>query len=271
MIVAGNLFEPRRTRLLRWSGAAVFVVAGHICAAALTAMHWQVDNSPDPAEGAVAIELAAMPLSPRLDTPDVAHGPQVEEAKLSPQAAKEVKEDIDKELPKLEPSPLAPEPAVVLPTPKPVEEKKPEEDQRQEEIPTQQSETQASAAPLTTAPPPVDAPPAPVAPAPAPGLAASLARIKASWEKSLVSHLNRYKRYPDDARAHGVKGDVSVRFTLDRTGNVTAAQVVRSSGSASLDDEALAVLQRASPLPAPPDQVAGATFDLVLPIQFRIK
>ncbi len=69
----------------------------------------------------------------------------------------------------------------------------------------------------------------------------------------------------------GVKGDVSVRFTLDRTGNVTDAQVVRSSGSSSLDEEALAVLQRASPLPAPPDQVAGATFDLVLPIQFRIK
>jgi protein TonB len=256
---------------LRWSTAAVFVVAGHICAAALTTMHWQVDDSPDPSEGAVAIQLAAMPLSPRLDTPDVAHGPLVEEAKQTPEAAKEVKEDIDRELPKLEPSPLAPEPAVVLPTPKPVEEKKPKDDPPQEELPTQLSETQASAAPLTTAPPPVDAPPAPVAAAPSPGLAASLARIKASWEKSLVSHLNRYKRYPDEARARGVRGDVSVRFTLDRTGHVTAAQVVHSSGSVSLDEEALAVLQRASPLPAPPDQVAGATFDLVLPIQFRIK
>ena len=212
-----------------------------------------------------------MPQSPRLDTPDVAHGPLMEEAKQTPEAAKEVKEKIDQELPKLEPSPLAPEPAVVLPTPKPIEEKKPDEEQPQEERPTQQSETQASAAPLTTAPPPVDAPPAPVAAAPAPGLAASLARVKATWEKSLVSHLNRYKRYPNDARAHSVKGDVSVRFTLDRTGRVTGAQVVRSSGSASLDEEALAVLQRASPLPAPPDQVAGASFDMVLPIQFRIK
>ena len=50
-----------------------------------------------------------------------------------------------------------------------------------------------------------------------------------------------------------------------------ASRVVRSSGSSALDEEALAVLQRASPLPAPPAQVGGTTFDLTLPIQFRIK
>jgi protein TonB len=271
MIGASDLFEPRRARLLRWSSAAALVVAGHVCGAALATMNWQAYDTPDPADGAVAIELAPMPLSPRLDMPDLAHGPLMEEAKLTPQAAKEVKEEIEKELPRVEPSPLAPEPQVVLPTPKPVDDKKPEQDQAQEEVPTQHSETQTAAAPLTTAPPPIDAKAAPVAAAPAPGLGASVARIKASWEKSIVSHLNRYKRYPDEARVRGVKGDVRVRFILDRTGHVTSAQVVRRSGSTSLDDEALAVLQRASPLPAPPEQVTGTTFDLVLPIQFKIK
>jgi protein TonB len=270
MIGVSDLFEPRRTRFLRWSSAAALVVAGHVCAAALTAMHWQVDDAPDPADGAVAIELAPMLLSPRLDMPDLAHGPLMEEAKPTPQAAKEVKEEIEKELPKLEPSP-APEPEAALPTPRPDDQKKPEEEQAQEEVPTQHSETQTAAAPITTAPPPIEAKAAPVAAAPVPGLAASLARIKASWEKSIVSHLNRYKRYPDEARARGAKGDVKVRFILDRTGHVTSAQVVRCSGSTALDEEALAVLQRASPLPAPPEQVAGATFDLVLPIQFKIK
>jgi protein TonB len=271
MIGAVSIFEPRRTRLLRWSSAAALVVAGHVCGATLAMIHWHDDDTQDAAAGTVAIELAPMPLSPRLDTADVAPGPQMDEAKATPQAAKEVKEEIEKELPRVEPSPLAPDPQVVLPTPKPVDQKKPEEDQPQEEVATKHSETQAEAAPLTTAPPPVDAKPAPVASAPSPGISASAARAKASWEKALVSHLNRYKRYPNEARLHGIKGDVSVRFMLDRTGQVTAAQVVRSSGSSSLDEEALAVLQRASPLPAPPDQVAGATFDLVLPIQFRIK
>jgi protein TonB len=272
MTGAASPFESPSTRLLRWSGAAVLVVAGHVCGAALATINWQLDDPQDHAAGSVAIELAPMPLSPRLDTPDVAHGPLMEEARLTPQVAKEVKREIEKELPQVEPSPLAPEPEVVLPAKEPVEEAKPkEEEPPTEEVPTPRNEAQTLAAPLTTAPPPVDAPPAPVAAAPDPGLAAAMARARASWEKALVSHLNRYKRYPDAARARGAKGDVRVRFTLDRTGQVTAATVVDGSGYPALDEEALAVLQRASPLPAPPDQVAGATFDLVLPIQFRIK
>jgi protein TonB len=266
MIGASDLFEPRRTRFLRWSSAAALVVAGHVCAAALAAMHWQVADTPDPADGAVAIELAPMPLSPRVDMPDLAHGPLMEEAvhAAGSRGRRSRKGCLRSSTPLFGTT-------VVLPTPKPVDDKKPEQDQAQEEVPTQHSETQTAAAPLTTAPPPIDAKAAPVDAAPAPGLGASVARIKASWEKSIVSHLNRYKRYPDEARVRGVKGDVRVRFILDRTGHVTSAQVVRSSGSTALDEEALAVLQRASPLPAPPEQVAGTTFDLVLPIQFKIK
>ena len=67
------------------------------------------------------------------------------------------------------------------------------------------------------------------------------------------------------------KATSAVQFTIDRMGSLIASRVVRSSGSSALDEEALAVLQRASPLPAPPAQVAGATFDLTLPIQFRIR
>ena len=271
MIGAVAILEPHRVRLLRWSAAAAIAVAAHVCGATLAAMHWQDEEAQEDAAGPVAIELAPMAMSPRLDTADVAPGPLMEEAKATPEAAREVKKEIEKDLPRVEPSPLAPDPQVVLPVPKPVDEKKPEEDQPQEEVATKHSETQTEVASLTTAPPPVDAAPAPVAAAPAPGISASVTRAKASWERALVSHLNRYKRYPNEARQRGVKGDVSVRFTLDRTGKVMAAEVVRSSGSSSLDDEALAVLHRASPLPAPPDLVAGASFDLVLPIQFRIK
>jgi periplasmic protein TonB len=43
------------------------------------------------------------------------------------------------------------------------------------------------------------------------------------------------------------------------------------SEAAIVDDEALSVLSRASPLPAPPDQAAGTNHQLVLPIQFTIK
>jgi protein TonB len=84
-------------------------------------------------------------------------------------------------------------------------------------------------------------------------------------------HLGRHKRYPPAARSLRQQGSVSVAFTMDRLGNVVAARVLTSSGSTLLDEEATAVLKRASPLPAPPPSIGGATFELVLPIQFRIR
>jgi protein TonB len=50
-----------------------------------------------------------------------------------------------------------------------------------------------------------------------------------------------------------------------------ASRVLRHSGSTLLDEEAMAVLQRASPLPGPPAEMTGELFPLTLPIQFRIK
>ena len=114
-------------------------------------------------------------------------------------------------------------------------------------------------------------PPARAALSPSPGSAASPAKLQITWNKALVAHLNRFKRYPNAARTRGVQGEVSVTFTIDRTGQVVASHVLRSSGSTTLDDEALAVLHRASPLPSPPAQVAGATIDLTIPIQFKIR
>src|SRR5207302_8687236 len=191
----------------------------------------------------------------------VAHGPLMEEAMLTPQAAKETKEEVEKEMPTVEPSP-ARDPEVVLPTPHPVTDRKPDEEKPQEDKPQQQSADQVVAAPLTMAPPRVEATEQPAAPAPSPGTSAAAARLHAAWEKALVSHLNRFKRYPDLARARSSQGDVAVEFTIDRLGSLVASRVVRSSGSQVLDEEALAVLQRASPLPAPPAQVSGTTFDL---------
>jgi protein TonB len=47
--------------------------------------------------------------------------------------------------------------------------------------------------------------------------------------------------------------------------------VVKSSGSEVLDEEALALLKRASPLPAPPAAVADEMLDNFLPIYFGMK
>lgn len=269
MIFTTSLIEPQRIRVRRWAGAAVLVVAAHVGCTAAALWHWPDDEADDSAASSVIVEMVPSLAVTPVDSPDVAHGPLMVEAMLTPQAAKETKEEADKEMPTVKSSP-APEPEVVLPTPHPVTDKTPDEQRPEETKLTQKGAEQVVAAPLTMAPPRVEVTEQPVAVAPSPGSAAAAARAKAAWEKTLVTHLNRFKRYPDAARAHRSQGDVAVQFTIDRAGSVIASRIVRSSGSSVLDEEALAMLRRANPLPAPPGYFNGVTFDLTLPIQFRI-
>jgi len=88
---------------------------------------------------------------------------------------------------------------------------------------------------------------------------------------SLMAWLNRFKRYPTEARRERVEGVVVVRFTMAADGSVLSSNVLRSSGHATLDQAALEVFQRASPLPAPPASFARAPVTLTLPIEFSLQ
>jgi periplasmic protein TonB len=52
---------------------------------------------------------------------------------------------------------------------------------------------------------------------------------------------------------------------------VIESRVIRSSGAATLDEEALALLNRAQPFPAPPPEMPGPRVDLTLPIRFNLR
>lgn len=80
-----------------------------------------------------------------------------------------------------------------------------------------------------------------------------------------MSHLNRYKRYPAGATGTGT---ASVAFTISRSGQVLSARLIGSSGDAALDTEAVSLARRASPVPAPPPNLGGATITLTVPIRF---
>jgi protein TonB len=86
------------------------------------------------------------------------------------------------------------------------------------------------------------------------------------WERSLIAHIDRFKRYPREAE--GRFGVARVAFTIDRRGRLLSARIVAGSGSAVLDDEALATVQRAAPFPRPPEGVADNRLSFVLPIRF---
>lgn len=94
----------------------------------------------------------------------------------------------------------------------------------------------------------------------------------ASWQSRVLSHLARFKRYPGDARQRKRAGAAWVRFQVDGDGKLLASELVTSSGTVLLDREALQVLQRAQPLPAPPDNVLHqGTVTVTLPVSFKLE
>jgi periplasmic protein TonB len=101
----------------------------------------------------------------------------------------------------------------------------------------------------------------------APPAAAPIVAVIRSWQSELRAHIERFKRYPPKAHARGDEGVARVSFTIDRDGRVRESHIVQSSGFAELDQEALAMLLRAQPMPRPPVE----DFPLVIPVRFNIR
>lgn len=64
-------------------------------------------------------------------------------------------------------------------------------------------------------------------------------------------------------------GTVTVAFSLDRSGRVTASRIAGSGGNVRLDRLALRMVRQASPFPPPPEKLPGAMLDFELPVRFH--
>jgi protein TonB len=125
----------------------------------------------------------------------------------------------------------------------------------------------------TVTPPPVTvqqavAKPVPPAPVAAPQKAAG--EMRDSFLGSLLAQLNRFKQYPRAARQARIEGVVMLHFVMDAQGKVQSFEIAKSSGRPVLDAEALALIQRAQPLPALPADYPTRTLDAVVPIEFSL-
>jgi len=120
---------------------------------------------------------------------------------------------------------------------------------------------------IVTAPPVAEpAPPALTAPVAQKGTGDG----QASFESRVLSHINRFKQYPPSARKAHIEGVVMLHFVMDAGGHVTEADIQKSSGRPVLDNEALAMIQRAQPLPALPADFPTRTLNAVVSIEFSL-
>jgi protein TonB len=106
------------------------------------------------------------------------------------------------------------------------------------------------------------------APNAAGGVGVGQSNAAANYSGRVAGHLGRHKQYPTAARAAGSQGNASVSFSIDGGGRVTSVRLARSSGVGALDQEAVAMVRRASPFPAPPD---GRGRSFTVPVRFNLR
>lgn len=250
----------------RWLSSLLIALAIH----ATPVVWWLIPSSNQgtsaPPPAAMVVELAPAPVAPqaKLDMPP---GPEQTET-----AAPQKIEPIPEPEPEIPPPPPAVKPEVAM-NQKPEPEDKPLPKQEQpvldepEDAPPEEEPTSISSAP----------PEAPledeIAAAPHQGVSTAAVNSNAipDWQSTLMLKLNEVKRYPSLARRYRQEGITYLRFTMDREGNVLAKSIEQQSGYPMLDEETLALIDRAQPLPQPPIQMAGETLEFVVPVEFFLK
>ena len=105
--------------------------------------------------------------------------------------------------------------------------------------------------------------------APAQGIGESARRARLTWQKELMAHLDRHKRYP--AERTQKSAEILVSFALDRMGHVLSSSIIKGSGDKAFDEAALAMIRRSDPVPQPPPLVADEGLNFTLPVIFRVK
>jgi protein TonB len=136
-------------------------------------------------------------------------------------------------------------------------------EEKEEPLPEQESEAM-----LAPEPEPLPEPPHEEVPAVAPRPVHARAVVQ-TWRNQIVTILERNKRYPSQARARGEQGVTRLAFSIDGEGHLLSSRIVATSGSAALDAETLALVQRAQPFPPPPPELAGS--EMTVPVSFNIR
>ena len=92
-----------------------------------------------------------------------------------------------------------------------------------------------------------------------------------SYSSLLANAIAKYKQYPKIAQMRGWQGTVIVDLEIDIKGAVISVKIKKSSTYEVLDNEALEMIKKASPFPAPPESLRGKNFNVLVPISFKLE
>jgi protein TonB len=232
----------------RWTLCFVLVLGFHVAGAAALLARWNGDADTVANAPVMMVELAPLPIAPETRPTDMPPGPQQAEAQPEP----ELEKPIEKPEVKAEPAKDA-ELSIAPPNPP----------ERPKDTKAKQKHASLASAPTTAEQK------AERAAAAAPGAHSHNPNALPNWKSALVARLERYKRYPPEAR--GEHGVAQLAFSVDRNGGVHHARILRSSGFSALDQATLALIARAQPLPPPPPEIQGAQIAIEVPIRYSTR
>lgn len=181
-----------------------------------------------------------------------------------------------KEEPPPPPAPKPPEPVKpkVIPPPKPVVQNTPKPvAAKSPEVATPPPPPVIAAAPKAEAPPPTFV--APVAPPEPPKPTVNQADVdnaKNQYGNLLSREVAKHKQYPKIAQMRGWQGDVELDLQIDGSnGNLISSKVRTTSGFEALDKQALEMVKKAAPFPLPPEALRAKTFNVIIPVSFKLE
>jgi periplasmic protein TonB len=254
----------QRASLPIWLVAGLVAVFIHAACAALAFEYLQsAEVSED--LGAPAIEIGIELMAPHHDPSDLPPGPDADASAASASVMEQKAALEQTELPKATPTETDDPDRLVAPD----EMKKPTDDDPKAVTTPSAPSNPSIGAEATATPSPETAQEARRSVAPELGTGESLRRVRATWQKELAAHLDKYKRYPPDRSRQSAQ--IVIRLVLDRTGHVVSASVMKSAGDSAFDDAALDMMRRADPVPPPPPLVADEGLSFSLPVIFRVK
>jgi protein TonB len=95
--------------------------------------------------------------------------------------------------------------------------------------------------------------------------------LLAGYGQALSQAIGRHQRYPRIAQMRGWQGTAMVALKFGSGNRLLATTLHKSSGHEVLDEQALAMVKDAQPLPNPPERLRNRDFAVLVPIVFRIK
>lgn len=192
--------------------------------------------------------------------------PEPEPVAIQPEAPPEVVKPPEEIKPKIEPKPI------IKPTPKP--QPLPEPATQATETPPPATtdviavqKNESISAPITTPEPTPEPSPAP----PPPPRVVDNSAARNGYGNTLWNAISQHKKYPRIAQARGWQGEVVLELLLDGNGKLLSKSIIQKSGYDVLDQQALEMVDKAAPFPAPPEALRGGSFSIKVPIPFKLE